>query len=207
MIFDVAQLPPGMAYKLLTATVVPRPIGWVSTLGPGGVVNLAPFSFFNAMGGAPPVVALGILRSPGGGLKDTARNITERGEFVVNLVPETLIAQMSATSAPLPADQSELEAAGLTAEPSHHIAPPRVAESPVSFECRTFQIVETGPDQVLIVGSVLAVHVADRFVLDAGRGHLDTPALELVARMHGSGWYARGSDLFQLARPAGGAGV
>ncbi|MFN3822480.1 MAG: flavin reductase family protein [Pseudorhodobacter sp.] len=207
MRFDVATLAPGLAYKLLTATVVPRPIGWVCTLGPTGVVNLAPFSFFNAMGGAPPVVALGLLKAPAGGLKDTARNITEQGEFVVNLVPEALLGAMSQTSAPLPADRSELEAAGLTAVASHHVAPPRLAESPVSFECRTFQIVETGPDQILVVGSVLAVHVADRFVLDAGRGHVDTPALGLVARMHGAGWYARMTDLVQLDRPSGGAGV
>ncbi|MBL4916163.1 flavin reductase family protein [Szabonella alba] len=204
MNFDVADLPPGLAYKLLTATIVPRPIGWVSTIGPGGAVNLAPFSFFNAMGGAPPVVALGLMRAPAGGRKDTARNIADQGEFVVNLVSEDLLPQMSMTSAPLPPEESELEAAGLTALASVHIAPPRLAESPVSFECRTLHCLETGPDQILVVGSVLAIHVADRFVLDAERGHIDTPALGLVARMHGAGWYARSSDLVQLDRPAGG---
>ena len=204
MDFDVAELPPGLAYKLMTATVVPRPIGWVATIGPGGAVNLAPFSFFNAMGGAPPVVALGLMRSPTGGRKDTARNITETGEFVVNLVPETLLPQMSATSAPLPPEESELDAAGLTAVASRHVRPPRLAESPASFECRTAHLLETGPDQLLVVGEVLAIHVEDRFVLDAERGHIDTPALGLVARMHGAGWYARSTDLVQLDRPAGG---
>lgn len=206
MRFDMDKLAPGIGYKLMTSTVTPRPIAWVSTLGANGVVNAAPYSFFNAMGGAPPVVSLGLMQSPGGGFKDTARNILEMGEFVVNLVPEALAQQMSQTSAPLPPDASEMELAGLEAASSTHIRPPRIAASPVSFECVTFQTIETGPDQTVVIGRVLAVHIADSFVIDAAKGYIDTPALGLIARMHGSGWYARSTDLFQLDRPEGGGG-
>jgi len=201
MLFDVDKLAPGIAYKLITSTITPRPIGWVTSLSPGGVVNAAPFSFFNGMGGAPPVVALGFSRAPDRPLKDTAQNILDTQAFVVNLVSEDLIGAMSQTSASLPHGQSEVTQAGLEVAASTHIAPPRLAASPVSFECKTHTVVETGPGQMVVIGQVLAVHIADRFVLDAENGYIDTPALGLVARMHGAGWYARGTDLFQLARP------
>ena len=201
MLFDVAHLAPGIAYKLITSTITPRPIGWVTSLSRDGVVNAAPFSFFNAMGGAPPVVALGFMRPPDRPLKDTAQNILDTGEFVVNLVSEELTGVMSQTSANLPHAQSEVAFAGLEIAASTHVAPPRLAASPVSFECKTHTVVETGPGQRVVIGQIHAAHIADRFVLDAGNGHIDTPALGLIARMHGAGWYARGTDLFQLARP------
>ena len=202
MLWDLSRTEAGTGYRLLAATVVPRPIAWVTTLGEGGVVNLAPYSFFNAMGGAPPVLALGLMRSATGGAKDTARNIEASGEFVVNLVPEASAEAMNASSAAMPYGVSEVGAAGLPVLPSALVGPPRLAQSPVAFECRVLQIVVTGPEQRLVVGSVLAVHVEDRFVLDAARGHVDTPALGLVARMHGAGWYARTSDLFEMDRPS-----
>ena len=202
MLFDLSQVAEGIGYKLMTATVTPRPIAWVTSLGATGVLNLAPYSFFNAMGGAPPVLALGLQRGPDGGPKDTARNIEALGEFVVNLVPESMVAAMSLSSKAMPPEVSEVEAAGLATSPSTQITVPRLTDSPVAFECRTLQIVETGPEQRLVIGSVLAVHIADRFVLDAARGHVDTAALGLIARMHGAGWYARTTDLFEHARPA-----
>jgi len=201
MLFDVAQLAPGIAYKLITSTITPRPIGWVTSLSRGGVVNAAPFSFFNGMGGAPPVVALGFQRAPDRPLKDSAQNILDTAEFVVNLVSEDLIGAMSLTSASLPPGQSEVTHAGLEVAASTHIAPPRLSASPVSFECKTHTVVETGPGQMVVIGQVYAVHIADRFVLDAAKGYIDTPALGLVARMHGAGWYARSTDLFQFSRP------
>jgi flavin reductase (DIM6/NTAB) family NADH-FMN oxidoreductase RutF len=201
MLFNVDHLAPGIAYKLITSTITPRPIGWVTTLSANGVVNAAPFSFFNGMGGAPPVVALGFARAPDRPLKDTAQNILDQGEFVVNLVSEALAGAMSLTSASLPAGESEVALAGLAVAPSSRIAPPRLADSPVSMECKTHTVVETGPGQVVVIGQVLAFHIADDFVLDAANGYIDTPALGLVARMHGAGWYARSTDLFQLARP------
>ena len=201
MLFDLETADPGMGYRLLAATVTPRPIAWVTSLGPGGVLNLAPYSFFNAVGGAPPVVALGLTRGPEGGLKDTARNIAAQGEFVVNLVAERMAAAMNLTSAPMPPGVSEADAAGLATEASARIRVPRLKAAPVALECRVQHMLETGPDQRLVVGEVMAVHVADRYVTDARRGHVDTAAMGLVARMHGSGWYARTTDLFELARP------
>lgn len=202
MRFDLDQLDPQIGYKLLTATVTPRPIAWITSLSANGAVNAAPYSFFNVMGHTPPTVAIGLLRDPARGLKDTATNIEASGEFVVNLVSEALAPQMNITSMDAPAGVSELECAGLKATPSDHVAPPRIASSPVSFECRALHCLMTGPQQMIVIGQVVCIHINDAHVLDAARGHVDTPALGLIGRMHGSGWYARSSDLFNLPRPS-----
>lgn len=204
MIFDFDRIAPETGYRILTATITPRPIAWVTSLGPTGVVNAAPFSFFNAMGHTPPTVALGLLRDAQRGWKDTARNILDSGEFVINLVPEELAGAMNLTASGVAPEVSELALAELEAEASVHVRPPRIAAAPVSFECVTHAAVVTGPMQTVVIGRVLAAHVADAFVQDAERGHIDTPALGLIARMHGAGWYARGTDLFQIRRPDGG---
>ncbi len=206
MRWDLDQTSPAMAYKLLAATVMPRPIAWVVTQDAQARVNAAPFSFFNLMGAAPPTVALGIQSGPAGGYKDTAQNIMDMGEFVINLVPEALVAQMNLTSIDAPRGVDELALAGLEIAPSQHIAPPRIAASPVAFECRTHTLVTTGPRQIVVIGLVVAVHVDDRFVLDPARGHIDTPALDLVARSYGTD-YVRSRDTFQLARPKWDFGV
>lgn len=201
MLFDFDKIAPEIGYKLLTSTITPRPIAWISTLGLNGVVNAAPYSFFNAMGHTPPTVAVGLLRDPARGWKDTARNILDTGEFVVNLVPETLADQMNATCAAVGPEVNEMALAGLDAAASVHVKPPRIAASPVSFECKVLSSVVTGPMQTIVIGRVVAAHIADAVVLDAARGHIDTPALGLIGRMHGAGWYARSTDLFQLGRP------
>ena len=200
MRFDLDAVDPSVAYKLLAATVVPRPIAWVVTLNPEGGVNAAPYSFFNVMGSAPPTVVLGIMADPARGLKDSARNIIEGAEFVINLVPERLAPQMNLTAADAPRGLDELAFAGLATVPSHHIAPPRIADSPVAFECRRLQTVETGPHQVIVIGRVLAVHIDDPFVKDAARGHVQTEALDLVGRGFGAR-YIRTHDTFDLERP------
>lgn len=200
MRWDVDAVEPMFAYKLLTATVTPRPIAWVTTLGPGGVVNAAPYSFFNVMGPDPATAVLGVMRDPARGFKDTARNIMETAAFVINLVPERLAQQMNLTCMDAPPDVSELDIAGLTAAPSTHVPVPRIAESPVSFECALLSSMVTGPQQTIVIGRILAIHIDDAHVLDAARGHVDTPSLNLIARMHGSGWYTRANDLFQIDR-------
>lgn len=200
MLFDVADLPAANVYKLLTATVTPRPIAWVSTRSPDGLANLAPFSFFNVMGDEPPILAIGINPGPAGRMKDTARNIVETGQFVVNLVPEALAQAMNQSSIDAPPGVSEFTLAGLTEAPARHVAPPLVAESPVSFECVTHASLLTGPRQLLVVGRVLAIHVADRFVLDAGRAHIDTPALGMLGRGFATS-YIRTGDTFDMHRP------
>jgi flavin reductase (DIM6/NTAB) family NADH-FMN oxidoreductase RutF len=202
MQFDMEQLSADKRYKLLTATVTPRPIAWVTSKSVDGVVNAAPFSFFNVMGHEPPTVTLGLLRKAGGEYKDTAANIMANGEFVINLVSEAMAASMNETCTDAPPEIDELQLAGLTAVPSLAVAPPRIAGCPVSFECRSLSNIVTGPGQVIVVATVLRAHIDDEFLLDAERCHVDTPALKLVSRMHGSGWYARSTDLFQLTRPS-----
>ena len=200
MRYDLDRVAEPIAYKLLAATTIPRPIAWVVTKARGGGLNAAPYSFFNVMGSAPPTIALGIMGDPKRGFKDTSQNILDTGEFVVNLVPERLVQKMNLTSADAPRGVDELAFAGLETLPSTHVAPPRIAESPVSYECRALSSVVTGPNQVVVIGRVLAVHVEDRYLLDADRAHIDTTALELVARSFGSG-YVRTQDTFNLARP------
>jgi len=199
MRYDLDAVAPGIAYKLLAATTIPRPIAWVVTKGKDGI-NAAPYSFFNVMGSAPPTIALGLMADPARGFKDTATNILETGEFVINLVPERLVQQMNLTAADAPRGVDELALAGLATLPSTHVAPPRIAESPVSYECVALSSVVTGPCQTVVIGRVLAVHIDDRYLLDAARAHIDTPGLDLVARSYGSD-YIRTGDTFKLDRP------
>ncbi|MFM7446769.1 MAG: flavin reductase family protein [Tabrizicola sp.] len=199
MRYDLDQLPEPIAYKLLAATVIPRPIAWVVTKGAQGV-NAAPYSFFNVMGSAPPTIALGLMAAPDRGFKDTALNILETGEFVVNLVPERLVQAMNLTSADAPRGVDELALAGLATVPSDHVAPPRIADSPVAFECRSLSSVVTGTCQTVVIGRVLAVHIEDRYLKNADRAHIDTDALDLIARSFGSE-YIRSHDRFELPRP------
>ena len=200
MRWDLDQVAEPIAYKLLAATVMPRPIAWVVSQDKQGKLNAAPYSFFNVMGSAPPTIVLGLMADPKRGFKDTAANILATGEFVVNLVPEALVQQMNTTAVDAPTEVNELCLAGLATEPSVHIRPPRIAASPVAFECRMLSSVVTGPHQTIVVGRVLAVHIDDRFILNRERGHIDTPALNLVARSYGS-TYVRSRDTFELDRP------
>jgi flavin reductase (DIM6/NTAB) family NADH-FMN oxidoreductase RutF len=199
MRYDLADLPERLTYKLLAATAVPRPIAWVVTQDRKGGRNAAPYSFFNVMGAAPPTVALGIMADPRG-LKDTAQNIADTGEFVINLVPEAMVQAMNVTAVDAPRGVDELALAALATLPSVHVVPPRIAQSPVAYECRLVQMVHTGPDQVIVIGRVLAVHIDDRVLIDPERAHIDTPSLDLVARGFGS-TYIRSQDSFELARP------
>lgn len=200
MRFDLDQLEKSIAYKLLAATVMPRPIAWIVTKDNDGGLNTAPYSFFNAMGSNPPTVAIGLLADPDKGFKDTAKNILDTGEFVVNLVPERLVNAMNITALNAPRGTDELSIAGLATTPSVHIAPPRISDSPVSFECNSHSVVVTGPEQTVVIGEVLAIHIDDAFVLDAEQGYIDTPSLDLVARSYGSD-YVRSQDTFSLERP------
>lgn len=201
MQFDLEDVGTQNAYKLLAATVMPRPIAWVVTENAEGGRNAAPYSFFNVMGSAPPTIALGILADPIRGFKDTARNILDTGEFVVNLVPERLVEAMNLTSIDAPRGLDELVLADLATVSSARIRPPRIAASPVAFECKSLSSVVTGPNQVVVIGRVLVVHIDDDCVLDADRAHIDTPKLDLVARSYGSD-YVRSRDTFSLVRPS-----
>lgn len=200
MLFDFTQLPPRECYKLLVSTVTPRPIAWVVSMDAQGNPNAAPFSFFNAFSGDPPVVGVGIGSHVPPEPKDTRANIRDTGEFVVNLVSEDVAEAMNITAIDFHRSVNELEEAGLNTLPSVLVKPPRIAQSPVSFECKLLQIVELGPDNGLVLGRVVAMHVRDDAVIDPVRNYIDTPKLRLIGRMHGSGWYARTSDLFEMPR-------
>lgn len=200
MLFDFAKIPAKECYKLLVSTVTPRPIAWVVSMDAKGAINAAPFSFFNAVSGDPPVVAIGMGSHKSGKPKDSRVNIRETRQFVVNLVSQENAEAMNITAIEFEHGVNELEEAGLTPLPSVHVKPPRIAESPVSMECELIQIIDLGPDSGLVLGRVVAMHVRDDAVIDASRYYIDTPKLKLIGRMHGSGWYARTSDLFEMPR-------
>lgn len=201
MRFDLRDLPPATRYKIMTATITPRPIAWVTSVSAQGVRNAAPFSFFNMVGDDPPLLALGIMHRPDGRLKDTTANILATGEFTVNLVSEEDAQRMNRCSADAPPEVDELAYAGIDTAPASLIRAPLIASAPASFECRRHMVIETGPRQTLILGEVLAAHVADRFILDAASHHIDTPAMKLIGRTHGRGWYVRNGETLQMDRP------
>jgi len=201
MRFDLRTMASGDAYKILGGCITPRPIAWVTSQSAVGIRNAAPYSFFNVMGHAPPTIALGLLAAADGGYKDTAANILEMGEFVVNLVTESDAAAMNLTCVDAPPGVDELQLARIVTVPSEMIAPLRIASAPVSFECRMLHLIETGDRQTVVIGEVLVAHIADTYILDHERLYIDAPAMNLVARMHGAGWYTRSTDLFQLDRP------
>lgn len=184
------------------AIVGPRPIGWISTRSAGGVLNLAPYSFFNAFNYTPPIVGFASL-----GHKDTLRNIEETGEFVWNLVTRPLAGAMNQTSAAVPPEVSEFGLAGLTPVASRLVNVPRVLESPVAFECKKTQIVQlqtASGDTVptwLVLGEVVAVHIAHKLLKD---GVYDTAHADHVLRGGGAAdYFSIGPEqLFRMHRPA-----
>jgi flavin reductase (DIM6/NTAB) family NADH-FMN oxidoreductase RutF len=202
MLFDFAELSAENRYKLLISTVVPRPIAWVTSHDAAGQLNAAPFSFFNALVGDPPIVGIGGRppEGPSGSWKDTAANIRATGQFVVNLVPYELRERMNITAVEFPSAVDELAEADLATAPSTRVAPPRIAASPVALECERFVILEVAVDRTIVLGRVLAMHVHDAAVLDPARCYIDTPKLDLIWRMHGRGWYARTTDRFEMPR-------
>ncbi|MCC6222999.1 MAG: flavin reductase family protein [Thermoleophilia bacterium] len=185
------------------AIVVPRPIGWVSSVDRDGLANLAPFSFFNAVAYRPPQVAFATIGSHAlGGAKDSLRNIEETGEFAVNLASWPLREAVNASSAPAPHGVDELELAGLTREPARIVRVPLVAESPAKLECVLVQVVrlrasDPARPSTLVVGEVVGVHIADAAIVD---GVVDTLRLEPIARL-GYDQYARLGEVFSMTRP------
>lgn len=199
MEYDFSQTSAADRYKLMSAAITPRPIAWVTSLSADGHANAAPFSFFNMMSSDPPLIVLGIVRRADGSLKDTARNILDRGEFVVHLVSEADAASMNFTSIDGPPDFDEIEHGAIATSPSVNVAPPRIASAPVAMECRLFEQVDVG-GATIFLGRVHHFHIDDRLI-DTERFHVDTDAMRLVSRMHGAGWYLRSTDQFKMLRP------
>ncbi|MCX5386559.1 flavin reductase family protein [Streptomyces sp. NBC_00083] len=198
--FDPAVMSGNEFYRLLTATVVPRPIAWVSTVAPDGIPNLAPHSFFTIASVEPPVVQFTSV-----GRKDSLRNVEATGQFVVNLAPEPLMEQVNATATSFPPGVSEFEQAGLATEPSLRVKPPRVALSPVALECEVHSTVGIG-DSTVVFGRVVHAVVSDEVMVD---GHPDIRRLLPLARLGKDEWGAV-SSVHELGRvpyvgPEGGA--
>lgn len=187
------------AYSLLVSLVTPRPIAWVTTLGPDGVVNAAPFSFFNALGADPPIVGFCPGDRDDGTPKDTARNARLTHEFVVNLVDEGVAEAMNKTSAALPYGVSELASAGLTTKASSVVRAPRIAEAPASLECVEWGTLQIGGNR-LVIGLVKRVHVRDE-LYDPETQRIRTEKFHVVGRMAGPHWYCRTRDRFEMVRP------
>jgi flavin reductase (DIM6/NTAB) family NADH-FMN oxidoreductase RutF len=204
MELDPAALDFRNRYKLLIGCIVPRPIAFVSSISPAGRVNLAPFSFFNGVGSNPMTLLFCPGNKPDGSEKDTLRNVKPAeeggvGEFVVNVATESYVRQVAAAAEPLPYGESEFDLVGLTTAPSAIVRPPRVAESPVAFECRTRSVVRTNPGRPgggnVVIGEVVHIFIRDDLVNE--RLHVDPAGLAAVARMGGLG-YCRTHDRFEL---------
>ncbi|MDB6062730.1 MAG: hypothetical protein JWM78_2833 [Verrucomicrobiaceae bacterium] len=195
MQIDPAQHSTAENYKLLTNLVVPRPIAWVSTINDSDVINLAPFSFFNAVCSDPLYVIVSIGNNEAGELKDTGKNIRATGEFVVNLVTEELFDAMNISAAEFPATASELEAVHLQAAPSQRVKPPRVAQAQVSLECKLFSAQPLGT-YTLFIGEVVMFHVADQLL--GSRLHINNFAP--IGRMGSPSVYSRTTDRFDIPR-------
>lgn len=201
MEIDVASSSVVDVYHLLVGLVTPRPIAWVTTRSPSGVLNLAPFSFFNAFGANPPVVVFSPTLRRDGTKKDTLKNIEASGEFVINAAVAKLAEKINLTAKEIPSDESELALADLHAAPSRAISIPRVAEAPFALECKVIQILPVGNGPIaanLVIGQILHLHIDDAVLDDQGK--VDPRKLQTVARLGGDYW-CHTSDLFEQRRP------
>lgn len=195
--FTISEVGGVDAYKLTTGLVVPRPIGWIGTLAADGTPNLAPYSFFNAVSGMPPMFVF----APGrGSRRDTLANVREVGEFTINIVTEEVAEAMNASAASFAPDVDEFAACGLTAVPSSSVRPPMVGECKANIECVVTQIVDVGHPEhgnALVIGEAVEFHVADH-LLDGTR--IDQSELRAIGRHVGND-YSRATDLFEMIRP------
>ena len=194
---DLDALDPRTRYKLLCATVVPRPVAWVTTVDVAGIVNAAPFSFFNVFGQDPALIVLGLEHHPDGRPKDTTRNIRRSGEFVVNIATPDLLEAMVGTASAHPG--SEAEALGLTTEPSVSVAPPRLAAAPVSIECRRLTTLAFSAERDLVIGRAVAI-AAREGLIDPETHRVDWDGHYPVARLFADR-YARLEELAPVAIP------
>ena len=195
MELDLGALDRRAAYRAMISLIIPRPIAFVSTMGPAGNVNLAPFSYFNGVSSSPPIVSISVgpRRS---GAKDTAANIRRHGEFVVNVVTPELMEGVIVGATDHPPEVSELDLARLTPAPSSKVRTPGVKESPVRMECALHQVVEVEGGTSLILGRVVHVHVDDAIWVD---GRVDPAKRTFVGRL-GDDLYCRVNDIFEAAR-------
>ena len=198
MRFDFAEPSATERYKLLGGLVVPRPIALVTSLSAAGQLNAAPFSFFNVMAEEPPLVVLGIGINASGGAKDTTINIRDTGEFVVNLVDEPIAEAMNLCAIDFPPEISEIEVAALELLRSDAIGPPRIAQAPVSLECRRYVTLQPARERYLVIGEVVMAHVREGIV-DPTTLRVARDAYAPIGRLFGGG-YVRTHDHFEMPR-------
>jgi flavin reductase (DIM6/NTAB) family NADH-FMN oxidoreductase RutF len=192
MEINAANLDADAAYRLLVGAVVPRPIAWITTVAPSGLVNAAPFSCYTFVCNDPPMLAINIGKREGQS-KDTARNIRDSGEFVVNVVTEDLLESMHATSAECGPEISEIEAMKIAVVPSVAVRPPRIAASPINLECRLDNVLELGRHRnELVFGRIVHFHIADAV---CERGRIDSQKVKPVARLAGRRYASLGDVL------------
>jgi len=201
---DPQTVPPVAIYKLMIGSVVPRPIAWVSSMDAAGIHNLAPFSYFMAIGHEPPSIAFavgarGADTGSGLGKKDTLANVEALREWVVNVVDDDTAERMNITSGDYGPEVDEFELARLTPAPSMKVKPPRVAEAPINMECRLHQIVPVGK-HTLVIGHIVHFHVRDD-VFDAKTGRIDMHKLRPLGRLAGN-LYSHIHDIFEMKRPS-----
>lgn len=196
----------GLSFNPFKAVVAPRPIGWVTTIDSKGIVNLAPYSFFNAVSSDPPMVFYGAngTHEADSGEKDSLRNVRETGEFVCNMVTWDLRHQMNDTSTAAPHGIDEMQEVGIEKLPSRLVKPPRVAASPAHLECKLHQFVElpvdprSGKRNVMVIGQVVGIHIDDNFIVN---GRFDTARAKPVARL-GYMDYTVVTQAFEINRPS-----
>lgn len=201
MLIDVSNTEVVRVYQMLVGLVAPRPIAWVTTLSQQGVVNLAPFSFFNAFGANPPVVAFSPTLTRDGRKKDTLINIEANREFVINASTEKHAELINLSSKVLLPEESEVALTGQTTLKSSKVKPPRLADVPFALECKVLQIIPIGTGAIssnLVVGEIVTMHIEDKMLDD--KGYPDPHKIKAIARLGGEYW-CRTQDLFQLERP------
>lgn len=200
MQFDPQELEQTAIYKLLTGAVIPRPIGWISTISEDGILNLAPFSYFNAVGDDPPHVMFSTVRTNNSN-KDTLNNVLATKQFVVNMVTEDLAEQMNMTSQPIPANESEFELAGLTPIASVKVKPPRVLECKITMECELVHHYNLENSKsggaTIIIGKIVMFHIDESVLLDNYKINLET--YKPIARLAGSN-YSKLGEIFSVKR-------
>jgi len=204
-VFYKTDQPHGLPHDPFKSCVVPRPIAWISSIHPNGAINLAPFSFFNALASDPPMVMISFTGyHQHGGEKDSLYNIKSSGDFVVNMVPLALKDVMNTTTAPVAHEVDELALAGLNTEESVLVKPPRVREAPINMECEFFQEINLpctleNSINTTIIGKVLGIHIKDEVLTD---GMIDLSKIKPLARL-GYNQYTDVDHLFTMTRPAG----
>ncbi len=201
MEIDITALPPIEQYKLLSSTVVPRPIALVTTISDEFGDNAAPYSFFNCMGEDPPVMVLGLeTKRHNQALKDTTVNIRDNGQFVIHLVDEAMAQAMNICAIDFPSNISEVEEAGLTLTPSRVVRPKRIVEAPVAFECEKIALLQIGPTRNIAIGKVVRMHVRDG-LLDPVTYYINPELYRPIGRLFGK-LYSRLNDRFEMEVPS-----